>query len=937
MISIEYNMHYRVQGLRRCSATLSQLLIVLTGVTGTLKAATGEIVGQTWTGERGIRQTAAEIAGRDKSYVPQSRRPYLHPLGKLPPSAAGQPPAAATTPSSAAPGPLFAQTVSPTVNFTAATLYDCSGYPPDTMGVVGPSQFIIALNGRIRSFNKNTGQADGAINAGTDSFFSSVMTSNPNGNFTSDPRIRYDRLSGRWFITMIDVPGQQGTVPNRIMVAVSDSGTITSGTVWTFYQFEHDLVGSTPNADTGDFADYPTLGIDASALYIGVNVFTSTGSFQNTTAYVVRKSSLLSGGPIVVTAFRGLITGKGPANQSGPFTPQGVDNYNPAATEGYFIGVDVNSRSTLRLRRVATPGGTPALSANVSITVNSYADPINVPHLGNTGGTANYLDCVDRRLMAAHFRNGLLWTSHNVGVNNTGGASSVTRDGVRWYAITNVPTGSSPVVSQSGTVYQPSASNTSDQRSYWMGTIMVSGQGHAAMGFSAAGQNEYANAATCGRLAGDPAGAMQAPSLYTASSSAYNAPYNRWGDYSFTSLDPADDMTMWTVQEWCSSPNVYAVQVARLLAPPPIQLTACTPSVATQGVASVSVAISGPVTNGAGFFEPGPAFSNHLAIAVNGGGVTVSSVTVNNSSNLTAVLAIASNAVPGVRTISVTNPDGQTAISASGLLTIVSPLNHPPTLAPIPDQNVTAGATLTITNTAADPDSPPQTLTFSLSAGSPTNATINAATGVFTWTPTVSQVGTNLVTVVVSDNGTPSLSATQSFFVTVVAPNHPPTITVAPDRIVHALTPLVLTNTATDPDVPPQTLTFSLDPGAPAGASINATNGMAFWTPADSQLGTNSLAVRVTDNGAPNLSDAGTIHITVLPRPALAIAKVSGVAVQLTWNSINGTAYQLQFKTNIADPAWTSLLPQVLATGPTASLTDTNIGPGAYYRVQVVP
>ena len=169
------------------------------------------------------------------------------------------------------------------------------------------------------------------------------MTPPTANNFTSDPRIRYDRLSGRWFIIMIDVPGQRGTQPNRVMIAMSDSNTITGGTVWTFFQFQHDLVS--PAGDTGDFADYPTLGIDANALYIGVNVFATTGSesFVNTTVFVVRKSSLLSGGPIVVTAFRGLITGHRPVNRSGPYTPQGVDNYDPAATEGYIIGIDITS------------------------------------------------------------------------------------------------------------------------------------------------------------------------------------------------------------------------------------------------------------------------------------------------------------------------------------------------------------------------------------------------------------------------------------------------------------------------------------------------------------------------------------------------------------------------------------------------------------------
>ena len=92
-----------------------------------------------------------------------------------------------------------------------------------------------------------TGTRDGVLNVDTDTFFTSVMTPPVSSNFTTDPRIRYDRLSGRWFITMIDVPGGSGTQPNRIMIAVSSGSTITSLSNFTFFQFQHDSVGTTPN------------------------------------------------------------------------------------------------------------------------------------------------------------------------------------------------------------------------------------------------------------------------------------------------------------------------------------------------------------------------------------------------------------------------------------------------------------------------------------------------------------------------------------------------------------------------------------------------------------------------------------------------------------------------------------------------------------------
>ena len=99
--------------------------------------------------------------------------------------------------------------------------------------------------------------------------------------------------------------------------------------------------------------------------------------------------------------------------------------------------------------------------------------------------------------------------------------------------------------------------------------------------------------------------------------------------------------------------------------------------------------------------------------------------------------------------------------------------NQPPALAAIPNQSILAGRTLLVTNSATDPDIPAQTLAFSLLAA-PANATINTNTGLFSWRPAIAQSpSTQTVAVVVSDNGTPGLSATQSFKATVIKPSMP--------------------------------------------------------------------------------------------------------------------------------------------------------------------
>jgi hypothetical protein len=104
---------------------------------------------------------------------------------------------------------------------------------------------------------------------------------------------------------------------------------------------------------------------------------------------------------------------------------------------------------------------------------------------------------------------------------------------------------------------------------------------------------------------------------------------------------------------------------------------------------------------------------------------------------------------------------------------VPSLMNHPPGLVPIFDASILAGRTLYVTNTATDPDQPAQALTFSL-PGAPDGATINSTGGVLTWRPSIAEAGAAYsLTVRVTDNGTPSQSATQHFSVTVLAPVQP--------------------------------------------------------------------------------------------------------------------------------------------------------------------
>src|SRR5574341_821364 len=193
----------------------------------------------------------------------------------------------------------------------------------------------------------------------------------------------------------------------------------------------------------------------------------------------------------------------------------------------------------------------------------------------------------------------------------------------------------------------------------------------------------------------------------------------------------------------------------------------------------------------------------------------------------------------------------------------VQEVNLAPTLAAIADQAVDEQSPLSVQAQATDPDLPANALSFSLDQA-PAGAAIDAATGLFSWTPTEAQgAGQYDVIVRVTDDGTPNLFDTEAFRITVTEINQAPTLDAIGDQAVDELTLLSFTATASDPDLPPNTLTFSLDE-APAGASIDGTSGLFTWTSTEAQgPGQYDVIVRVTDDGTPSLFDTEAFRITV--------------------------------------------------------------------------
>ncbi len=140
---------------------------------------------------------------------------------------------------------------------------------------------------------------------------------------------------------------------------------------------------------------------------------------------------------------------------------------------------------------------------------------------------------------------------------------------------------------------------------------------------------------------------------------------------------------------------------------------------------------------------------------------------------------------------------------------------------------------------AKDPDG--DTLMYSL-VSAPAGMVIDNFTGLITWTPNSTEVGTYYVLVQVSDGH--GGYAEQGYNLTVKNVNDPPVITSTPVAVAKQGQKYIYNVVAYDPDG--DALTYTLVHG-PAGMSIEPQTGMLTWTPGVKQYGVYNVTVMVSD------------------------------------------------------------------------------------------
>ena len=164
-----------------------------------------------------------------------------------------------------------------------------------------------------------------------------------------------------------------------------------------------------------------------------------------------------------------------------------------------------------------------------------------------------------------------------------------------------------------------------------------------------------------------------------------------------------------------------------------------------------------------------------------------------------------------------------------------------------PTQTVYDGQTMAVTVSATNSYLPKASYTFKL-LSPPANVSINS-NGVVTWTIATNQPSsTNTITVKVTDNSKPPLSATNSFMVQVLPAL---VLTVPPTQTNYAGQELDVTISATNYANPDDYFTFATNSPTPTNVWIDLNTGELTWTPTAAQKGPNTITITVTNNIEP--------------------------------------------------------------------------------------
>jgi hypothetical protein len=399
--------------------------------------------------------------------------------------------------------------------------------PPDSNGAVGPDHVVTMLNTDVL-IQDRAGRTRAGFPVPLGQFWAAL------GPFTKiyDPRILYDAANGRWIATA----GANPWVANaELLLAVSATSDPAGN--WNMFAIH--------TGTQGCWADYPELGFNQNWIVLSANLYTlpPSGNYARTAVFAFDKAALYQRGEATYSTF---------SDTKGELAPAtDLDNSHPEAI--YFAqALSGPISGHLRVSVLQGPVGHESFTAGAAdIAVeDTWADgPATDTNFAPQSGAYFKLDTGDSRIQNCVMRAASLWCAHTVFVP----AAKPVRSAVQWYQV-------DPATAQ--VVQRARVDDPTGAVFYAYPSIAVNRNRDVLLGFSVFSAKTYPSAGYALRAGADPPNTMQAGVILKSGEAPYVGPNadegsNRWGDVSTTMVDPADDLSFWTIQEYAAVPTNY--------------------------------------------------------------------------------------------------------------------------------------------------------------------------------------------------------------------------------------------------------------------------------------------------------------------------------------------------------------------------------------------
>jgi uncharacterized repeat protein (TIGR01451 family) len=444
------------------------------------------------------------------------------------------------------------------------------GIPPDTHGAAGPEHLMTTLNTQVRIQRR-----DGSVlsTMSLASFWSPLPDPNP---VAFDPKVLYDPYGQRWIFTAC-ADGRSGS--SALLIAVSQTSDPTGA--WNMYRVDADLANQV-------WADFPSIGFNKSWIVVTTNMYNVSGDAYNRAhVYIFDKADLYGGGAgahsrvALTTDAHGWPYGT---------TQVPAITYDPDLETLYLLQKWNETVGELRLYSISGSAGAPL-----------FNDPEIYPSSGQAWspgfadrrdfapqfGSLQKIQVNDDRLQNVVYRNGSLWTAHTVLLP----ASAPTRSSIQWWQISPA-TGA---IEQRGLIDGQSSGSF-----YAFPSIGVNQYSDVLVGYSRFSATAYASAYYSFRAATDTPNTMRADAPLKQGEASYYKTFsgtrNRWGDYSATMVDPLDDRSFWTIQEYAETrfggADRWGIWWGQLVARPGVSVAPEGPLVTTEQGQSATVELA---------------------------------------------------------------------------------------------------------------------------------------------------------------------------------------------------------------------------------------------------------------------------------------------------------------------------------------------------------